>query len=166
MKKTLTLVTLLTIQILLATHAGAATVRYDRDKHADFATYRKVAWAQEPATGSEAIADARIRTAIEAELEKKGYALVETGEADLTVEYFAVVRERREVSETGGPLLGRNYRLRSQPEGTLIVSFQDVKSGRMVWHGAVTDGLASNPDKADKKTEKAVAKLLEDFPTR
>lgn len=46
-----------------------------------------------------------------------------------------------------------------------MVEVYDGKSGRLVWRGAVTDALAKDPEKADKKTQKAVAKLLKGFPS-
>ena len=148
---------------LIATTATASTVKYDMDSTADFTKYQKVAFADAPAKGAEAMADKRIRAAIESELQAKGYTMTDAQEADLTVDYFAVVRQTRQIDETGGPRFGRNLRLRSQPEGTLVVSFE-TKSGETVWHGAVTDALASSPEKAEKKTEKAIAKLLEKLP--
>jgi len=166
MKKMLMLMTLVLMQAAVATGARAASVKYDMDGSADFRSYRKIAWASGPARGGEAIADRRIRTAIEIELESKGYELVSAAEADLVVDYAAVVRRRGELSEEGGPRFGRNLRMRSHPEGTLLVSFEEAKGGRVVWHGAVTDAVASNPEKADKKTEKAVGQLLEKFPSR
>lgn len=148
----------------LAAAAEAASVRYDMDRSADFASFRQVAWAGGPGRGAEAIADRRIRAAIEAELASKGYTLVTATQSDLTVDYVAVVRQRREIAESGGPRFGRNFQLRSQPEGTLIVAFEETKSGRTVWRGAVTDAIASNPERADRRTEKAVHKLLAEFP--
>lgn len=157
---------MLVAPLAAASLASAASVKFDMDRAVDFATFRTVAFAEEAAKGSGAIADQRVRSALRAELEAKGYTLVAAGEADLTLDYFAVVRERREVSETGGPRFGRSLRLHRHPEGTLVVSFAQQGSGRVVWQGAVSDALASSPEKADKKTEKAVRELLEAFPSR
>jgi hypothetical protein len=162
MKKTMTM---LTITALAATMATASTVKYDMDTTADFTRYQKVAFADAPAKGAEAMADKRIREALATELEAKGYTMTDAKEADLLLDYVAVVRQRRQIDETGGPRFGRNLRLRSHPEGTLVVSFA-TREGETVWHGAVTDALASNPEKAEKKTEKAIAKLLEKLPQR
>lgn len=159
-------ITMIVAPLAAASLAGAASVKYDLDRAVDFSKYRTVAFTAEASKGSDAIADKRVRAALAAELEAKGYALVAADEADLALDYFAVVRERREVSESGGPRFGRNLRLRRHPEGTLVVSFAERGSGEVVWQGAVSDALASNPEKADKKTEKAVRELLEDFPSR
>jgi hypothetical protein len=50
------------------------------------------------------------------------------------------------------------------PTGVLIVEIYDRTTGKLAWRGTVTDELASDPEKADKKTAKAVAKLLQKFP--
>jgi hypothetical protein len=153
----------LTLAALIATTVTASTVKYDLDTTVDLTKYQKVAFADAPAEGAEALADKRIRAAIETELEAKGYTITDARDADLTLDYFAVVRQNRRLDETGGLRFGRSLRVRSQPEGTLVVSFA-TRSGETVWHGAVTDALASNPEKAERKTEKAIARLLEKFP--
>jgi hypothetical protein len=83
---------------------------------------------------------------------------------DVTQAFIDGRGDARTLTETVGPRFGRDLRLRSYPEGTLAVAFTEVKSGRTVWHGAVSDALATNPEKADRETEKAVAKLLAKFP--
>ncbi|MCM2268823.1 MAG: DUF4136 domain-containing protein [Thermoanaerobaculia bacterium] len=159
-------VTMVTMQLTIATLAGAASVKYDMDSGADFSRFRTVAFASEASQGVDAITDRRIRAAIRSELEAKGYHLTEPSEADLTLEYFAVVRQRRELVDTGGPRFGRSLQLRQHPEGTLVVLFRGAKGGDVVWQGAVTDAVAASPEKADRKTEKAVGKLLEKFPSK
>jgi hypothetical protein len=52
----------------------------------------------------------------------------------------------------------------STPVGTLIVDVIDARTGRLAWRGSVSDALASDPGKADKRTGKAVTKLLRKFP--
>lgn len=158
--------TMVVAQLAVATVAGAATVKYDMDGSVDFAKFQKVAFDSEASKGADAIADKRVRAAIRAELESKGYAMVEAGEADLMIDYFAVVRQRRELRDTSGPRLGRTLQMRQHPEGTLVVSFHQRSNGEVIWHGAVTEAIASSPEKADKKTEKAVGQLLEKFPSR
>lgn len=159
-------ITIVIAPLAAASLAGAASVKHDLDRAVDFSKFRTVAFAEEASKGPGAIADQRLRAALRAELEAKGYTLVAAGEADLTLDYLAVVRERRELSETGGPRFGRNLRLHRHPEGTLVVSFTARESDRVVWQGAVSDALAASPEKADKKTEKAVRELLEAFPSR
>jgi hypothetical protein len=158
--------TMVMAQLAIATFAGAASVKYDMDASVDFAEFRKVAFAAEASRGADAIADKRVRAAIRAELEAKGYAMADAAEADLTIDYFAVVRQRRELLDTGGPRFGRSLQVRQHPEGTLVVSFHRRSNDEVVWQGAVTEAIATSPEKADKKTEKAVGRLLEKFPSR
>lgn len=166
MKTKTMLRTMMAMQLAVATLAGAASVKYDMDGSVEIAKLEKVAFVSPPSKGEDAIADKRLRAALTAALEAKGYELVDGSGADLTVDYFAVVRQRRELVETGGPRFGRNLRLRQLPEGTLVVSFALSPSGEVVWHGLVTDAIASSPERANEMTEKAVAKLLEKFPSR
>jgi hypothetical protein len=45
-------------------------------------------------------------------------------------------------------------------EGTLIVDAWDAERQELVWRGMATAALSSNPDKNDKKIEKALKKIM------
>jgi hypothetical protein len=45
-------------------------------------------------------------------------------------------------------------------EGTLIVDAWDAERQELVWRGMATAALSSNPDKNDKKIEKALRKIM------
>jgi hypothetical protein len=144
--------------------AHAADVKYDYDKTADVSTWKSWAWKQPepPATGS--IAEGRIRRALEEGFAAKGYTNIEGSTADFLVDYHAAVGRELRVDEGWGFPGRRDLRVNSYAKGVLIVDVFDGRTGRLVWRGSVSDALASDPAKADKKTEKAVTKLLKKFP--
>ncbi len=45
-------------------------------------------------------------------------------------------------------------------QGTLIVDAWDARSHELVWRGIATAAVSSNPDKNDKKLEKALKKIM------
>jgi hypothetical protein len=145
--------------------AQAASVKYDYDKSVDFASYKSWAWRQPQAAGGGSIPDARIREALEAGFVADGYSQAERPSADFLIDYHAAARQDVRFDETfRGPGFGRDLRMNRVPVGVLVVDVIDARSGKLAWRGLVEDALASDPQKADKKTEKAVAKLLKKFP--
>jgi len=45
-------------------------------------------------------------------------------------------------------------------QGTLVVDAWDAERGELVWRGIATAAVSSNPDKNDKKIEKALKKIM------
>ncbi|MEE9562476.1 MAG: DUF4136 domain-containing protein [Thermoanaerobaculia bacterium] len=48
-------------------------------------------------------------------------------------------------------------------EGTLIIDVWDAKEKRLVWRGMATAAVAKDPDKNDKKIEKAIKKMTKNW---
>ena len=63
----------------------------------------------------------------------------------------------------GGPGLATTTVERT-PVGTLHVDIFDGQSKKVIWHGSSTDTLTGNPEKNEKKLDKAVADLFKKFP--
>jgi hypothetical protein len=150
---------------LLIAAARAAEVRYDYDKTADVSSWKGWSWKLSLRPQEIGLEEARIREELAQGFAAKGYREVEPGEADFRVDYRGLARPQARISDTWSPGLGRDLRVDKQVVGTLVVEVYDAKSGRLVWWGAVTDALAKDPEKADKKTERAVTKLLKKFPS-
>lgn len=148
---------------LSATTAHAAAVKYDADETFDFSTCESWAWKR-PELPDASIAEGRIRRALGEGFTAKGYTSTEPNEADFLVDYHAAVGRELRLDESLGLPGRRNLRVDSYAKGVLIVDVFDRETGRLVWRGSVSDALASDPEKADKKTEKAVEKLLKKFP--
>ena len=159
-----TALALLALTALSAT-VRAANVRYDYDESVDFSTWKAWAWKRPAAAEADAsLAEARIRRALEAGLAARGYAQAERGEADFLVEMHTAARRDLRLSEDLRPRWRRDVRVDSAPVGVLVVDVFDARTGRLAWRGTVSDDLAGDPEKADKRTEKVVTKLLRKFP--
>jgi hypothetical protein len=151
----------------IATTAYAATVNYDYDRTVDFTTWRKFAW-KSPVPADESIAEARTRRVVEEGFLDKGFLPVEAVDrADFWITYQGAGWVDADVDVTWlGPGFGRRGRIEKTPMGTLVVEVIDARTGKVAWHGAVTDKLAKNGDEAEKKTAKAVNQLLKEFPPK
>lgn len=159
-------ITLAFVLALGADVAAAATVRYDVDSSIDVSTWKTFAWTEpEPTTGA-TLAEARIRRSVTAGLADKGYAHAgDPAAADFLIEAHAGARRRLRVDESWSPGFGRDLRVGATPEGFLVVDLIDRRTGRLAWRGAVSDALESDPDKADARAAKAVAKLFKKLPS-
>jgi len=147
--------------------AGAATVRYDIDRSVDVSGWESMAWVPTVKADS-SIQGRRIARAIESGFAGRGYTLVaDPQQADFLVTYRAAAwRDVRLETTAYSPAFGRSARLEREPMGSLAIQVVDRRTGKVVWHGVVSDALAGNPDQADKRTTKAVEKLLKKFPAR
>lgn len=157
------------VALIAATFAGAAaasTVKFDYDRTADFSTYESWAWKYGEGRRGSTLADTRIRRALAEGFAQRGFERVdEVGSADFLVDYHAAAHRELRVREGfRTPGFGRDLSVDRVPVGTLVVDVFDAESGSLVWRGVVAGALASDPEKAEKKAARAVAKLLRGFP--
>jgi Domain of unknown function (DUF4136) len=152
--------------------AGAITlaqdVQYNYDRDADFAAYKTYQWAErEPRLGDQLV-DKDIRRAIDEQLAKKGMQRVESN-GELHIRYqTAVGRERQVDAWSMGPRWSAMGRATTSTieVGTLVVNLYDPVKKQLVWRGSATKTLSikRDPDKNYKNLERAVAKLLRNYP--
>jgi hypothetical protein len=156
-----------------------------RDPQADFAAYRTFGWQGTGATADAAgdaplaLLDGYLRTAIAAELQKRGYAEAAPGVTpDLRVAYETASADKIEnnpvrvgigVGSWGGNVGGsvnvgspsvRNYR-----EGTLVIHAIDAARNAEVWQGRVSKKITKGSVEPAAVAQ-AVAVAMRDFPTR
>jgi hypothetical protein len=170
----------------LLTVAGCAgqQISTDYDPSIAFSRYHTFALVSRPDSFSHQLLNDRVANAIDAQLEAKGFKETDRWSADLHVGYGVVDRTHKEVytSGTGWGWSGwgwRSYRwgvawpvdLQSNVEkytdGTVVIMMVDAKTKRTVWQGQAADVLilpVSNPAKATKSIDDAVAKILAKYP--
>ncbi len=148
--------------LLIAACASAWTVDTFKAPEPDFAGRRTYAWAggdfgtpNEVDPGVVARADHAMRAAVDAELARKGYVLVnDAAQADMHLSYqvagqrrFVIPDERpvgtmaTEAMTPGGspqpPSASTLPREQTVREGTVIVFIDDPKSKRLIWRGRI-----------------------------
>ena len=64
----------------------------------------------------------------------------------------------------GGAYGTSSVSVREIPMGTLIMDIVDGTANTLFWRGVASDTISNNADKMKKKVDKALTKLLKDFP--
>ena len=183
MKKTffLSIVTLL----LVAGSAFGQDVRYNFDKNADFSKFKTFKWVQiKDATKLNDLADKQVQQALEAELQRKGLTEVNDDTANLFIGYQAGVGTEKQFTSYstdwgygGGWYRGGWYgggmgsttttgQTSTIYNGQLALDMYDSANHSLVWRGVASKSInpKAKPDKQAKNLQKAVAKLLKNYP--
>ena len=141
----------------------------------DFSKFKTYHWVEIPgAIHPNQIVDGQIRVAIDKTLAAKGFTKATGDSADLAIDYQAAVTQEKEWSAYG---MGRGYRMgggmgtatsTTINVGTLVLDMYDEAAKQLVWKGQATKTLnpSKDPEKNQERLEKAMAKLLKDFPPK
>ena len=161
--------------ILLACGVAAAQdVRSQAMPGTDFSKFHTYKWVVvEGARQPNQITDAEIKQAVDSQLAAKGLSKVENDPADLYVSYQVAVQQQEQWNAygTGGFRWGGGMGTATQSTiniGTLVLDFYDPAKKQLVWTGSATKSLSpsSNQDKNQKNLDKAMAKLLKNYPPK
>lgn len=169
--------------VIFALGAFAQDVRYNYDRSADFSNFKTYKWVQiKGAAELGRLADQQLKAAVDAELFRKGFVKVD-GDADLLVAYQAAVTQEKQFNSytTGfGPSWGygpgwygggfdssmTTGQTSTIHIGTVAVDIYDAGKHDLVWRGEASKTLntKAKPEKVDKNLQKAMAKLMKNFP--
>lgn len=167
---------------LLAVCGFAQDVRYNFAAGQDFSKYKSYKWV--PIAGTEKLnqlAEEQLKAAVDAELAKKGLSKVETDDANLFLGYQVSIGQEKQFtsfnSDWGyGPYWGRGWsgstggmttgETSTIYIGQLGLDFYDPAQKNLIWRGTASKTLdpKAKPEKQKKNLDKAVAKLLKNFP--
>jgi Domain of unknown function (DUF4136) len=176
----------LALSLMMATSALCQDVRYNYDKDTDFSKFKTYKWvlikdAQQP----DEITDKQIKASIDAQLSTKGLSKTDGDSADLYVAYqVAMTTEKQYTSFNtgmggwgygpgwyGGGWYGGGGGMTTGSTSTIYVGqlaldMYDSTHKDLVWRGAASKTLdpKAKPDKREKNLNKAVAKLLKNYP--
>jgi len=168
-RTTLKLTAFLTL-FYVAASLSAQEVKYNYDRDTNFAAYKSYRWTERERTARDPLVDQDIRRAIEAQLAAKGLQRTESS-ADLYIDYqSAVDHEKQFDAWTLGPRWSGMARATTTgvDVGTLVLSIYDPVKKQLVWRGGVTKTLnpGKDPDKNYRNLQKAIAKLLKNYPPK
>src|SRR5438270_2542710 len=153
--------------------AFAQQVTTDFDHQANFAQYKTYSW--EEMKPSNSLWDARIKSAVDAQLQAKGWTRVDSG-GDVCVVAVKTTQTQRSL-QTFYDGFGGGWRWRGfggmgesttteqdYKEGTLVVDLYDAKTKELIWRGSAEDSLSDKEAKNEKNLDKGVAKMFKKFP--
>ena len=153
--------------------AQAQTVNYNFAPGTNFSKYHTYKWVTIPgAQYPDQITDQQIKQAIDQQLAAKGFVKTDSDTADMDVAYqVSVAREQQwsTYGTGGGWRWGGGMATTTSSTihtGTLGVDFYDPAQKQLIWRGSATKTLnpPKDPNKRQKNLDKAVAKLLKNFP--
>jgi len=180
------------VTALLAAACSGVTVNQDFNPGTDFSALRTWDWMPMPTQPSgdrrtdNEVVDQRIRSAVEAELQRKGFSRVTSGDPDFRVGYQITLDDRVDYQTVNtywgpgwgysgvyggyyGPAVGTSQSYaRGYTMGTLVLDFFDVASKELVWRGSAEGNLREYKTSEEKqeRANKVVRKILDQFPPR
>ncbi len=172
------------VLLLCCASVAAQDVRYNYLQGTNFSKYTTYKWVNVPGVQyPNQILDEQIRQAIDAQLALKGLRRVEGDDSDLYVAYQASVNQEKQWNaySSGGGYWGwggwggwggmggmQTTTVTSDTihVGTLNLDFYDVATKKQIWRGEASKTLKmeKKPEKVQKNLNKAMAKLLKNYP--
>jgi hypothetical protein len=175
------------VLLLCSAYAAAQDVRYNYLQGTEFSKYRTYKWVQVPgAQYPDQILDGQIKQSIDAQLSMKGLNSTESETPDLYVTYQLAINQEKQWNafSTGGDNWGyggwrgwggyggmggmqtTTATSSTIHIGTLNLDIYDVATKKQVWRGEATKTLKQEkkPEKRQKNLDKAMAKLLKNYP--
>ena len=174
-------ITLLRIGMTLAVAFVACIVATGQDvRHnympgTDFSKYHTYKWVPiEGGSHPNQIVDAEIKQSVDSQMTSKGFNKTDSDKADLYVGYQIAVDQEKQWNAYG---MGGGWRMgggmgtatsSTINVGTMVLDFYDPATKQLVWSGNATKTIdpSSNQEKNQKNLNKAMAKLLKNYPPK
>ena len=161
-----------TFLLLITSSALSKDVDFRFDNTADFSKFKTYKWITlEKIAPIEGLTDEQIKAAVDAALVRKGLTKVDGETADLLIGY-----QTKEKSQPQYPGIDPDSGVRTpfptttskstSFEGQLAIEMYDPANHHLIWRGVATKTVyrKAEPEKRQKNLNKAVAKLMENYP--
>ena len=163
-----------TVSWLAAGTLAAQDVKYNFMPGTDFSKYHTYKWVNiEGASHPNQIVDAQIKQSVDSQLASKGLTKTDGEKADLLVGYQIAVDKEKQWNAYG---MGGGVRFGGMGTatsstinvGTLVLDLYDPSTKQLVWTGQATKTIdpSSSQEKNQKNLDKAMAKLLKNYPPK
>jgi len=162
------------IGLMATTFALAQDVKYNFMPGTDFSKYHTYKWVNiEGGSHPNQIVDAQIKQAVDSQLSSKGLTKTTDDKADVYVGYQIAVDQEKQWNAYG---MGGGVRWGGMANatsstinvGTLVIDMYDSGTKQLVWTGNATKTIdpSGNQEKNQKNLDKAMAKLLKNYPPK
>jgi hypothetical protein len=180
MKKQMAFTAVLAALAVFVLGAGAAVaqdVNVNYVPGTDFSKYKTYKWVEiQGAEKPDQIVDTQIKQAIDKAMVGRGLAKATGDTADLAIGYqVALTQEQQWNAYSTGGYGARRYgggmgtaTSSTIQIGTIALDMYDAAAKELVWKGQASKTLSGekNPEKRQKNLDKAMTKLLKDFPPK
>jgi hypothetical protein len=169
--------------LVLTSSALSQDVRYNFDDTADFSKFKTYKWITlEKVAPIDELTAGQIKATLDAAFAQKGLTKVEGDTADLFIGYQTTERIEQEFAQfnpgwstgpgwyAGGWHVSGGGNSKGQSsvlyKGQLAVDMYDPANHNLIWRGVVSKTLDPNakPETRQKNLNKAVAKLIKNYP--
>lgn len=164
---------LMTLALFAAGTLAAQDVTYNYMPGTDFSKYHTYKWvAIEGGAHPNQIVDAEIKQAVDTQLASKGLTKTDSDKADMYIGYQVAVDQQKQWNAWGtGRGFGGGMGTATSSTinvGELVLDMYDPASKQLFWtgHAAKTLDPSSNQEKNMKNLDKAMAKLLKNYPPK
>jgi len=171
--RTIVLAPVVAMLLLTAGAVGAQDVKYNFMPGTDFSKYHTYKWvAIEGASHPNQIMDQEIKQAVDSQLAAKGLTKTDGEKADLFVGYQVAVDQEKQWNAWGtGRGFGGGMGSATSSTinvGTFVLDMYDPGSKQLVWTGNATKAIdpSSNQEKNMERLNRAMAKLLKNYPPK
>lgn len=159
---------------LVASSVGAQSVTSNHMPGVDFSKFHTYKWVRvEGAEYPNQIEDQEIKDAVNSQLSAKGLTMTENDNADLHIAYQVAMQQQKQWNAygMGGRLWGAGMATAESSTidvGTIVLDMYDPATKQLVWTGRATKTLdpGNNSEKNQKNLDKAMDKLLKNFPPK
>jgi hypothetical protein len=168
----------LALFLLVVVNLFTIKVTYDYDRAIDFSKFRTYQWIEVKDNHVNSLSDQKIKQATDLVLAQKGRRRVESN-PDLYVAYQVGLQKEQQINSmtTGGwgwgpwygPGMGMSRITTSTINiGTLVIDLVNASDKKLVFRSQGTDTInpSKDPDKNFQKIQKAVGKILKNYPPK
>jgi hypothetical protein len=156
-----------------ASTLAAQDVTYNYMPGTDFSKYHTYKWVEiQGGAHPNQIVDAEIKQAVDNQLASKGLTKTDSDKADMYIGYQIAVDQQKQWNAWGtGRGFGGGMGSATSSTiniGELVLDMYDPSSKQLFWTGHATKTIdpSSNQDKNMKNLNKAMAKLLKNYPPK
>ena len=149
--------------LLMASSALTQDVKFDYDDNADFSKFKTYKWVYFKSVAPiDNLTDEQIKATVDAALAQKGLTKVDVDTADLFVGYQTneLIKEQFSKFATWDASPPTIY------QGELAIDMYTPANHDLIWRGVASKTLdpKAKPEKRQKNLNKAVAKLMKNYP--
>ena len=165
----------MSLVLLMCGFMAAQDIKSNYMPGTDFSKFKTYKWVNiEGTERPDQIVDQQIRQAVDAQLASKGMTKTDDDKADMYAAYQVSITQQKEWNAYGmggGLRWGGGMATATSSTiqiGTLGLDFYDPAPKQLIWRGEATKTLnpSKDPQKNQDRLNKAVAKLLKDFPPK
>jgi hypothetical protein len=158
--------------LAVSTLAFGQKTKFEFDRSEDFSALHTYKWAPST-TPAKGVWNDRIIAQIDQQLSAKGLRKVDSDPDVLVI--YATELQKQDAMMGGGYVFGPGWTSgragvpsteTAFTTGTLVIAMADPKTRQIIWRGTANNAISSKTDKNIETVDKAVAKLLKDYPPK